>query len=252
MFNPTNEWIVIGSQINNTGVLKWYPGQINIPPAQPGLPIVFNDTLCIPTWINTNPQRREAIVDSSGNPVNVPDPVYLTEISSDTNLIKFKNNNGVESVDTSELTKSLSSCINNVVDNTKGKKYISLSSTGNTINLDATTLTNTLNMLLTKSSPVVPKKQVGLRMLSDGTIISQWGLQVIDKANINKIKDGIISIKFTTALCDNKYGVSLSSSCNGNIRYDSLTPSGFNIIVSDTSGKPSNDNTIDITLEINT
>ena len=101
-------------------------------------------------------------------------------------IIKFYNNNDVESVDTSDLTKSLSPCINNVVDNTKGKTYISLSSTGNTINLDATALANTLTMIMAKSSPAVPKKQVGLRLLSDGTIISQWGLQVIDKANITK------------------------------------------------------------------
>ena len=69
--------------------------------------------------------------------------------------------------------------------------------------------------------------------------------------SINKINNGMIAIIFSKPLTDSNYGISITSNYFGNVRYDMVTPAGFNILCMDPKGKPSADLTIDISLEIN-
>ena len=96
-------------------------------------------------------------------------------------------------------------------------------------------------------------RQVGARINFSLAILSQWGNQTLTASNVVRNGTGRIDIKFTTALSNANYGISLSMQANkaGIIQYANVATTGLSVLTYDLTGTLAT-LTGDFTIEIQT
>ena len=219
-YNPNPLWILICSVSPQDRSILWNPGRVNIPrPFQPGelRSYSFSSFNGNMSWIPLA-NRRQANVDSSGN------PLPLSGSLSETGLGK--------TADVTDYPLTLE-------DITKGRKQINIvyDSSCNKISFDSSTLNSTLALYHSRL-PKTPK-QIGARIKFDSTIVYQWGNQTLTEKHLFRKSVGQLDILFPTPLNSRNYGVQLSmlSDKPGILQYSNTTERGFSILTYDLSGK---------------
>jgi hypothetical protein len=172
VFKPTADWHMI-CNCEIEGVLKWMPSLVQMPrgrgsPVTPTIGITTYDTVrCVGNWQGATARSLSTI----------------TDIQSDSQLLSFKNNDGVINIGVSNLESKL-----------------------NTYNTNITTLTSKMNVV---QSSMQQTRFIGMVIqFDDLSVLSQWGSQtLLTKKHLKRLSDDIIQITFPVATSNANYGV---------------------------------------------
>ena len=202
VFKPTADWHMI-CNCEIEGVLKWMPSLVQIPRTLFGT-TTYDTVRCVGSWQGAGTRSLPTI----------------TDVKSESQLLSFKNNDGVINIGVSNLESKL-----------------------NTYNTNITTLTSKMNVV---QSSMQQKRFIGMVVqFDDLSVLSQWGSQTLStKKHLKRLSDGIIQITFPVATSNANYGVLLSMNIDGKepkagvIQYTNQQKTSVNILTFDLSGKP--------------
>jgi hypothetical protein len=153
--------------------------------------------------------RRQATLDSSGNPIRDDTPDEDTSVAS----------------------------ITSISDDTKGKKFITFTKNKNVVSFDASALSNVITSLNLKLSDIIVPR-IGARISFKCNIMDQWGSVKLARTSVTNPGTGQFTLAFAT-LSSNNYGVQLSISNNkpAIIQYGNTTTKGVTIFTYNMKGE---------------
>jgi hypothetical protein len=210
-YNPNPLWVLICSVSPQDRSIVWIPGRVNIPrPFQPGelRSYSFNSFNGSMSWIPVA-NRRQANLDSSGNPIRD---------------------------DTLEEDTSVAS-ITSINDDTKGRKFITFTKNKDIVSVDASALSTAIASLNLKLSDIIVPR-IGARINFKCNIMNQWGSVRLARTSVTNPSTGQFNLVFAT-LPSNDYGVQLSISNNkpAIIQYGNTTTKGVTIFTYNMRGE---------------
>lgn len=281
-YNQDSSWILICFVSPTDRSLAWLPGRINIPSNSIS---EFDNQTGTASWLTNNGVSHLAIEDTTVGTKQISisyddtnkkisfdaTPLITTLTSYSSTLTEVSRKLSIEdaTVGTKQITLSyddtnkkisfnstplrttladLSKALS-ISDTTVGTKQITISydAVNRRITFNSTTLVNTLTVHSARF------RQVGACINFSLAIMSQWGNQSLAATNVVRNGNGIIDIKFTTALGNANYGIQLTMQSNnpGFIQYANVTTTGLSVLTYNVAGALTTF-TGDFTLEIQT
>ena len=201
-YNPNPLWVLICSFQPRTGSLIWNTGRVVMPlprVSQAGelRSVSYSDLDGNMSWIPLA-NRRQANLDSSGNPTN-NDVLTLEDVA-------------------------------------KGRKQVVLTLENNKLTMDSTSLNTTLTSYASRL--LKAPTQIGARVRFDSTIICQWVNQTLSTRNIVRKAEGQFDISFPTPLQSSfGINASMQSNQPGIIQYGNVTEKWISVFTYDLQGK---------------